>query len=29
VEREDLGPAFGPWLRDFVADLPAEGASPA
>jgi UTP--glucose-1-phosphate uridylyltransferase len=29
VERADLGPAFGPWLRDFVADLPAEGASPA
>jgi UTP--glucose-1-phosphate uridylyltransferase len=29
VEREDLGPAFGPWLRDFVADLPREGASPA
>jgi UTP--glucose-1-phosphate uridylyltransferase len=29
VEREDLGPAFGPWLRNFVADLPAEGASPA
>ncbi|MGY1842321.1 UTP--glucose-1-phosphate uridylyltransferase [Modestobacter sp. SYSU DS0875] len=28
-EREDLGPAFGPWLREFVADLPAEGASPA
>jgi UTP--glucose-1-phosphate uridylyltransferase len=29
TEREDLGPEFGPWLRDFVADLPAEGASPA
>ncbi len=29
VEREDLGPALRPWLRDFVADLPAEGASPA
>src|SRR3569833_3104485 len=29
VEREDLGPAFGPWLRAFVADLPREGASPA
>ncbi|KQS68451.1 UTP--glucose-1-phosphate uridylyltransferase [Modestobacter sp. Leaf380] len=29
VERDDLGPALRPWLRDFVADLPAEGASPA
>ncbi|WP_369136650.1 UTP--glucose-1-phosphate uridylyltransferase [Modestobacter versicolor] len=29
AERSDLGPAFGSWLRDFVADLPAEGASPA
>jgi UTP--glucose-1-phosphate uridylyltransferase len=29
VEREDLGPAFGPWLRDFVADLDPQGASPA
>jgi UTP--glucose-1-phosphate uridylyltransferase len=29
AEREDLGPAFGSWLRTFVADLPAEGASPA
>jgi UTP--glucose-1-phosphate uridylyltransferase len=29
VEREDLGPAFGPWLRSFVTDLPTEGASPA
>jgi UTP--glucose-1-phosphate uridylyltransferase len=29
AEREDLGPEFGPWLRDFVADLPVEGASPA
>src|SRR3954465_1970929 len=29
VEREDLGPAFAPWRRNFVADLPAEGASPA
>ena len=29
VERADLGPEFGPWLRDFVADLPTEGASPA
>jgi UTP--glucose-1-phosphate uridylyltransferase len=29
VEREDLGPAFAPWLRSFVTDLPSEGASPA
>jgi UTP--glucose-1-phosphate uridylyltransferase len=30
VERSDLGPQFGSWLRTFVADLPAEGgASPA
>ena len=29
AERPDLGPAFGPWLRKFVADLPDEGASPA
>ncbi|WP_448614221.1 UTP--glucose-1-phosphate uridylyltransferase [Modestobacter sp. URMC 112] len=29
VEREDLGPALRPWLQQFVADLPAEGASPA
>jgi UTP--glucose-1-phosphate uridylyltransferase len=29
VEREDLGPQLVPWLRQFVADLPAEGASPA
>jgi UTP--glucose-1-phosphate uridylyltransferase len=29
VEREDLGPAFAPWLRDFVTTLPGEGASPA
>ncbi|SDY59343.1 UDP-glucose pyrophosphorylase [Modestobacter sp. DSM 44400] len=29
VEREDLGPQLRPWLRKFVADLPAEGASPA
>ncbi|MCZ2830189.1 UTP--glucose-1-phosphate uridylyltransferase [Modestobacter sp. VKM Ac-2986] len=29
VEREDLGPDFGPWLRSFVTDLPTEGASPA
>ena len=29
AEREDLGPAFTPWLRSFVTDLPSEGASPA
>ena len=29
VERKDLGPQLRPWLRNFVADLPAEGASPA
>ena len=29
VEREDLGPALRPWLQQFVADLPAEGASPS
>jgi UTP--glucose-1-phosphate uridylyltransferase len=29
VEREDLGPQLLPWLRNFIADLPAEGASPA
>jgi UTP--glucose-1-phosphate uridylyltransferase len=29
VEREDLGPQLRPWLRNFVADLPPEGASPA
>src|SRR3954453_3447227 len=29
VEREDLGPQVAPWLRDFVTDLPIEGASPA
>jgi UTP--glucose-1-phosphate uridylyltransferase len=29
AEREDLGPAFGPWLRNFVSELPTEGASPA
>ena len=27
AERDDLGPALRPWLREFVADLPAEGAS--
>jgi UTP--glucose-1-phosphate uridylyltransferase len=26
VERPDLGPQFRSWLRDFVADLPAEDA---
>jgi UTP--glucose-1-phosphate uridylyltransferase len=29
VEREDLGPALRPWLRDFVGDLAPEGASQA
>ena len=29
VEREDLGPQLLPWLRNFVADLPGKGASPA
>jgi UTP--glucose-1-phosphate uridylyltransferase len=28
-ERDDLGPPLRSWLRDFVADLPAEGASRA
>jgi UTP--glucose-1-phosphate uridylyltransferase len=28
-EREDLGPALRSWLTEFVADLPAEGASQA
>jgi UTP--glucose-1-phosphate uridylyltransferase len=27
VERDDLGPPLRAWLREFVADLPAEGAS--
>jgi UTP--glucose-1-phosphate uridylyltransferase len=27
VERDDLGPPLRSWLKDFVADLPAEGAS--
>jgi UTP--glucose-1-phosphate uridylyltransferase len=27
VERDDLGPPLRSWLREFVADLPAEGAS--
>ncbi|MCA0144589.1 UTP--glucose-1-phosphate uridylyltransferase [Blastococcus sp. LR1] len=26
-ERDDLGPALRGWLRDFVTELPAEGAS--
>jgi UTP--glucose-1-phosphate uridylyltransferase len=29
AEREDLGPALRGWLREFVAELPAEGASPS
>jgi UTP--glucose-1-phosphate uridylyltransferase len=29
AERDDLGPPLRAWLRDFVADLPAEGASPS
>jgi UTP--glucose-1-phosphate uridylyltransferase len=29
TEREDLGPALRSWLTEFVADLPAEGASQA
>jgi UTP--glucose-1-phosphate uridylyltransferase len=28
-ERDDLGPALRSWLREFVTDLPAEGASPS
>ncbi|SHN70952.1 UDP-glucose pyrophosphorylase [Geodermatophilus obscurus] len=28
-EREDLGPGFRTWLAEFVADLPAAGASEA
>jgi UTP--glucose-1-phosphate uridylyltransferase len=28
-ERDDLGPPFSAWLKEFVADLAAEGASPA
>jgi UTP--glucose-1-phosphate uridylyltransferase len=27
-ERADLGPPLRSWLREFVADLPSEGASP-
>src|SRR3954447_23291793 len=29
VEREDLGPSFAPWLREFAADLGGKGESPA
>jgi UTP--glucose-1-phosphate uridylyltransferase len=29
VERDDLGPPLRAWLTDFVADLPAKGASEA
>ncbi|MBN1091532.1 UTP--glucose-1-phosphate uridylyltransferase [Blastococcus sp. TML/M2B] len=29
AERDDLGPALRSWLREFVGELPAEGASPA
>src|SRR6476469_10434125 len=29
VERDDLGPPLRSWLKEFVADLPAEGASPS
>ena len=29
VERDDIGPPLRAWLREFVADLPAEGASPS
>jgi UTP--glucose-1-phosphate uridylyltransferase len=29
VERDDLGPPLRSWLREFVSDLPAEGASPS
>jgi len=28
-ERDDLGPGFRAWLAEFVADLPAAGASQA
>jgi len=28
AERPDLGPEFRSWLREFVADLPADGATP-
>src|SRR3954454_975932 len=29
VERDDLGPAFTAFLREFVTDVPAAGASPS
>jgi UTP--glucose-1-phosphate uridylyltransferase len=29
AERDDLGPAFTAFLREFVTELPAEGASPS
>jgi UTP--glucose-1-phosphate uridylyltransferase len=29
VERDDVGPPLRSWLRELVADLPAEGASPS
>ncbi|WP_448625476.1 UTP--glucose-1-phosphate uridylyltransferase [Geodermatophilus sp. URMC 64] len=29
TERDDLGPPLRAWLTEFVADLPADGASPA
>jgi UTP--glucose-1-phosphate uridylyltransferase len=29
VERDDLGPPLREWLTEFVAELPAKGASPA
>ncbi|MDP5185299.1 UTP--glucose-1-phosphate uridylyltransferase [Blastococcus sp. BMG 814] len=29
AERDDLGPALRGWLRDFVTELPPEGASPS
>jgi len=29
VERDDLGPPLRSWLKEFVADLPVEGASPS
>jgi UTP--glucose-1-phosphate uridylyltransferase len=29
AERDDLGPPLRSWLREFVSDLPAEGASPS
>ena len=28
-ERDDLGPPLREWLREFVGELPAEGASPS